>query len=57
MRWRRSASFADSAREKEKLNHEWSTAIRLAQRNGASLREIAAAAGVAHQTVSKIARE
>jgi hypothetical protein len=31
--------------------------MRLAQQNGASLREIAAAAGVAAQTVSKITKE
>jgi DNA-binding MarR family transcriptional regulator len=45
------------SREKEELSQQWSTAIRLAQRNGASLREIAAAAGVAPQTVSKITKE
>jgi hypothetical protein len=45
------------SREKEELNQQSSTAIRLAQRNGASLREIAAAAGVASPTISKITEE
>jgi transcriptional regulator with XRE-family HTH domain len=42
---------------REELNQQWSTAIRLAQRNGASLREIAAATGVAPQTISKIPKD
>ena len=32
----------------------WETAIRLAQANGASLRDIAAVAGASPQTISKI---
>lgn len=44
------------SREKAKLNAEWTTAIRLAQATGASLRDIAAAADVAPQTVSKICK-
>jgi len=43
-------------REKEDLNAQWATAIRLAHANGASLRDIAAVAGVAPQTVSKICK-
>jgi DNA-binding MarR family transcriptional regulator len=42
--------------EKSELNAQWATAIRLAQANGASLRDIAAAADVAPQTVSKICK-
>lgn len=42
--------------QKEDLNAQWATAIRLAQANGASLRDIAEMAGVAPQTVSKICR-
>jgi len=45
------------SREKDDLNAQWATAIRLAQANGASLREIAEVAGVAPQTVAKIGRE
>jgi len=33
---------------------KWETTIRLAQANGASLRDIAAVAGVSPQTISKI---
>ncbi len=40
--------------EKDDINSQWATAIRLAHANGASLRHIAAVAGVAPQTVSKI---
>jgi len=43
--------------EKDDLNAQWATAIRLAQANGASLREIAEVAGVAPQTVAKISRQ
>jgi DNA-binding MarR family transcriptional regulator len=43
-------------REKAELNAQWSTAIRLAQAKGASLREIADVAEVAPQTVSKICK-
>ena len=45
------------SREKDDLNAQWATAIRLAQANGASLREIAEVAGVAPQTVAKIGRQ
>ncbi len=34
----------------------WETAVRLAHANGASLREIAEAAGTAPQTISKICK-
>jgi DNA-binding MarR family transcriptional regulator len=44
------------SREKAELNAQWATAIRLAQANGASLREIAEVADVAPQTVSKICK-
>lgn len=35
---------------------EWTSAVRLAHANGASLRDIAAVAGVAPQTVSKVVK-
>ncbi|MGI8939596.1 MAG: hypothetical protein ACR2JF_15560 [Iamia sp.] len=41
-------------REKDEAAAQWATAIRLAQANGASLRDIAAVAGVSPQTVSKV---
>ena len=44
------------SQEKDDLNAEWETAIRLAQANGASLRDIAQVANVAPQTVSKICK-
>jgi len=44
------------SREKDDLNAQWATAIRLAQANGASLRDIAEVADVAPQTVSKICK-
>jgi DNA-binding MarR family transcriptional regulator len=44
------------ARERSDVEAQWATAIRLAQANGASLRDIAAVAGVAPQTVSKICK-
>jgi hypothetical protein len=55
-----SASAVDAAlnvvarltREREELTEQWTTAIRLAQANGASLRQIALAAGVSPQTVA-----
>ena len=40
--------------QKEDALGQWATAIRLAQANGASLRDIADAAGVSPQTVSNI---
>lgn len=40
--------------KRDDINSQWATAIRLAHANGASLRHIAAVAGVAPQTVSKI---
>jgi DNA-binding MarR family transcriptional regulator len=45
------------SQQKEDVNAQWATAVRLAQANGASLREIADAAGVAPQTVSKICKD
>jgi DNA-binding MarR family transcriptional regulator len=45
------------SRQKDELNAQWATAIRLAQANGASLRDIADVAGVAAQTVSKICKD
>ena len=39
---------------KSDVVHQWETAIRLAQANGASLRDIAAVAGASPQTISKI---
>jgi hypothetical protein len=44
------------SRDKRDVGEQWATAIRLAQANGASLRDIAAVAGVAPQTVSKICK-
>lgn len=41
-------------RQKSDIVQQWETAIKLAQANGATLREIANVAGVAPQTVSKI---
>ncbi|MBV8297482.1 MAG: helix-turn-helix domain-containing protein [Acidimicrobiia bacterium] len=41
-------------REKEQITGQWATAIRLAQDNGASLREIAAVANVSPQTVANL---
>jgi DNA-binding MarR family transcriptional regulator len=43
-------------REKDDVASQWETAIRLAHENGASLREIAEAAGVSPQTVSNICK-
>jgi lambda repressor-like predicted transcriptional regulator len=43
-------------REKDEITSQWGTAMLLAQANGASLREIADAAGVAPQTVSNLLR-
>jgi DNA-binding CsgD family transcriptional regulator len=43
-------------REKEEIAAHWATAIRLAQDNGASLREIANAAKVSPQTVANLRR-
>jgi|GEM_PF-4584438 len=44
------------SRQKNDLSEQWATAIRLAQANGASLRDIAEVAGVAPQSVSKICK-
>lgn len=44
------------SRHKRDVEGQWAAAIRLAQANGASLRDIAAVAGVAPQTVSKICK-
>ena len=43
-------------RQKEDAEQLWMAAIRLAQDNGASLREIAAVAGISPQTVSTICK-
>ncbi len=43
--------------QKEDLASQWATAIRLAQANGASLREIAAVANASPQTIAKICKE
>jgi len=43
-------------REKEEIAAQWATAMRLAQDNGASLREIANAAKVSPQTVANLRR-
>jgi hypothetical protein len=40
--------------QKDDLNAQWATAIRLAQANGASLRDIASVAGASPQTIAKI---
>ena len=45
------------SRVKEDVETQWSASIRLAHANGASLRDIAAVAGVAPQTVSKIVKQ
>jgi DNA-binding MarR family transcriptional regulator len=44
------------SRVKEDVEGQWGAAIRLAYANGASLRDIAAVAGVAPQTVSKVVK-
>jgi hypothetical protein len=44
------------SRIRQDVEDQWATAIRLAQANGASLRDIAAVAGVAPQTVAKICK-
>lgn len=44
-------------RQKEDLASQWATAIRLAQANGASLRDIAAVANASPQTIAKICDE
>lgn len=43
-------------RERDDIEAQWATAIRLSQVNGASLRDIAEVAGVAPQTVAKICK-
>lgn len=43
-------------RQKDDVTSQWVTAMRLAQMNGASLRDIAAVAGVAPQTVANLLR-
>lgn len=43
--------------QKNDLAAQWVTAMRLAQANGASLRDIAAVAGVSPQTVSNLTKE
>jgi AcrR family transcriptional regulator len=44
-------------RQKEKANAHWATAVRLAHANGASLRDIAQAAGVSPQTIANLCSE
>ncbi len=43
-------------RQKEDLALQWTTAIRLAQSNGASLRDIAEVAEASPQTIAKICK-
>lgn len=43
-------------RQKEDLAMQWATAIRLAQTNGASLRDIAAVADASPQTIANICK-
>ena len=43
-------------RDKEDVVAQWTTALRLAQANGASLRDIANVAGVSPQTVANLLR-
>ncbi len=42
--------------ERKDLAAQWSTALRLAEANGASLREIASAAGISPQTVANVCK-
>jgi DNA-binding MarR family transcriptional regulator len=44
-------------RQRDDVEAQWTTAIRLAHANGASLRDIASVAGVAPQTISNICKE
>jgi hypothetical protein len=44
-------------RQRDDVDAQWTTAIRLAHANGASLRDIASVAGVAPQTISNICKE
>jgi hypothetical protein len=45
-----------ASRMREDVDTQWAASIRLAHANGASLRDIAAVAEVAPQTVSKIVK-
>ena len=45
------------SRVKDDVETQWGASIRLAHANGASLRDIAAVAGVAPQTVAKIVKQ
>ncbi len=45
-----------TSRQRDDVELQWRSAIRLAHANGASLRDIAAAAGVAPQTVANICK-
>jgi hypothetical protein len=45
------------SRVKDDVEAQWGASIRLAHANGASLRDIAAVAGVAPQTVAKIVKQ
>lgn len=44
------------SQERKELAAQWSTALRLAEANGASLREIGSAAGVSPQTVANVCK-
>ena len=44
-------------REKDGITRQWVTALRLAQANGASLRDIAQAANVSPQTVANLSKK
>lgn len=46
-----------ATREKDDATAQWATAVRLAQANGASLRDIAEVAGASPQTISKVCRD
>lgn len=44
-------------RQRHDVASQWATAVRLAQANGASLREIAAVADASPQTIAKICKQ
>lgn len=44
------------SQEREDSAAQWSTGLRLAKANGASMREIASAAGVSPQTVANVCK-
>jgi hypothetical protein len=47
---------ARATRQREEISVQWATTIRLAHANGASVRQIAKAAGVSAQTVATICK-